>query len=64
MMSYQDAMRQFQENVNLTNNINDPLTWNLNAGLGNIAESLSYDLTEIKSQLTAILQRLSQLESR
>jgi hypothetical protein len=64
MMSYQDAMRQFQENVNLTNNINDPLTWNLNAGLENIAESLSYDLTEIKSQLTAILQRLSQLESR
>jgi len=63
-MSYDDARRQFQDNVRLTDNVDDPLTWNLNAGLANIAEGLTYDLTGIKNQLAAILQRLGQLESK
>ena len=63
-MSYEDAMRQFQENVNLTDSTTDVLTWNLNAGLANIAESLSYDLAAIKNELAVISQRLAQLESK
>lgn len=66
-MSYEDAIRQFKENVNLlsgTNNKADNLMWNLSAGLANIAEGLSYDLREIESQLADVLQRLDQIESK
>ena len=61
VMSYNDARRQFEENVSLTNNIDnraDHIIWNLNAGLANIAEGLNNDLSEIKDQLVDILQRL------
>ena len=66
-MSYEDAIRQFKENVNLlsgTNNKADNLMWNLSAGLANIAEGLSYDLREIESQLADVLQRLDQIKSK
>ena len=66
-MSYQDAMKQFGENIKLTEGKGDLLRdtmWNLNAGLANIAEGLDYDLAKIKSQLDDILQRLVQLESK
>lgn len=66
-MSYQDGIKQFQENIQLTEGKGDLLKdtmWNLNAGLANIAEGLSYDLAGIKNQLTAILERLARLESR
>jgi len=60
-MSYDDAMKQFQENVALTKGKTGDLLsdtmWNLNAGLMNIAEGLARDLAEIKS-------RLGQLESK
>lgn len=66
-MSYEDAVRQFNENVSLvsdTNNKADNLMWNLSAGLANIAEGLSYDLIGIKGQLADIKERLAQLESK
>jgi len=66
-VSYEDAIRQFKENVNLlsgTNNKADNLMWNLSAGLANIAEGLSYDLREIESQLADVLQRLDQIKSK
>ena len=63
-MSYQDAERQFEENVRLVDATSDALTWNLNAGLANLAEALSYDLAAIKSDLAVILQRLGQLKSK
>lgn len=61
-MSYDDARRQFEENVSLTHNTNnreDNIIWNLSAGLANIAEGLNDDLSEIKDQLADILQRLA-----
>ena len=51
VMSYDDARRQFEENVSLTNNTDNRaghIIWNLNAGLANIAEGLNNDLSEIK----------------
>ncbi len=62
VMSYDDARRQFQENISLTNNTDnraDNIMWNLSAGLANIAEGLNSDLSEIKNQLVDILQRLA-----
>lgn len=60
-MSYDDAMKQFRENVALTEGKRGDLLsdtmWNLNAGLMNITEGLARDLAEIKS-------RLGQLESK
>lgn len=66
-MSYDDARRQFQENVDLlsgTNNRADNLMWNLSAGLANIAEGLSNDLSGIESDLINILRRLDSIESK
>jgi len=66
-MSYDDASRQFEENVSLTHNTNnreDNIIWNLSAGLANIAEGLNDDLSEIKGQLEDISQRLARIESK
>jgi len=59
-MSYQMAKEQFQENVELTDRINDPKTWNLNAGLENLTVALSEDLATIKSSLQTIEEMLRQ----
>ncbi len=63
-MGYMEAERQFTENVNLVDATNDALTWNLNAGLGNLAKALGQDLTAIKKELVVISERLRQLESK
>ncbi len=63
-MSYEDAIRQFKENVNLlsgTNNKADNLMWNLSAGLANIAEGLSYDLRELKASWQMYYRGLTRL---
>ena len=62
-MSYQDAMRQFKKNIQLTKAKGD-LMWNLNAGLGNLTEALSEDLADIKSILESISARLSRIEAK
>lgn len=66
-MGYQEAMKQFQENVRRTDassDHNDCLMWNLNAGLGNLTEALSQDLREIKNSLQTILEMLQRVKSK
>ena len=58
-MSYQDAMQQFGENMRLVDATNDPLTWNLNAGLANLAGALERDLAVIQNNLQTIIKMLS-----
>ena len=58
VMSYQDAIRQFQENIRLVDATNDSLTWNLNAGLANLTEALSQDLATIRNSLQTIAEML------
>ena len=57
-MSYIMAIQQFKENVDLTDRVNDPRMWNLNAGLVNLTEALREDLAEIKSELEDIEREL------
>ena len=39
-MHFYDAIKQFQENTQLVDPHTDPIMWNLNAGLANIADGL------------------------
>jgi len=62
-MSYQDAMRQFKKNIQLTK-VKGDLMWNLNAGLADVTKALSQDLADIQRTLGTISQMLSRIEAK
>lgn len=63
IMSYQDVMRQFKKNVQLTK-AKDDLMWNPNAGLADVTKALSQDLAEMQRTLNTISQILSRIEAK
>ena len=62
-MAYDMACQQFDENVTLTNRVDDPRNWNLNAGLFNLTEALSQDSEQIRRALVDISNRLANMET-
>lgn len=62
-MSYQDAMRQFKKNIQLTKAKGD-LMWNLNAGLADVTKALSQDLADIQRTLGTISEILCRIEAK
>jgi hypothetical protein len=58
-MSYQAAKRCFDENLQaLQSPETDPQAWNLNTGLSSLTEAVEYDLRQIRTLLSQILQDL------
>jgi hypothetical protein len=57
-MSYITAKKCFKENCQMTNPRQDPVTWNLNNGLLNLASGLQHDLAVLQQTLNAILRVL------
>ena len=57
-MSYFQAKQCFDENRALITPQSDPLTYNLNTGLSNLADALESDLSQIRNLLSQILQAL------
>ena len=51
-MSYYDAQRCFQENLQLLGDLDgDPLSWNLNQGLYDLTAALESDIQKIHTLL-------------
>ena len=58
-MTYYGAKKCFQENVDLCDPNADPIMWNLNNGLLQLASALSHDLEEIKTELKRVKRALN-----
>jgi len=63
MMGYQNAIRQFEENVRLVDRTREPLWFNLNQGLLNLTEVLNQDLINIQNELRVIRAVLEKISS-
>ena len=62
-MSYDKAREAFDENLKrYLNAQNDPVAWNLSAGLSQLAEALRMDMHEMRRKLGDIEARLRLLE--
>lgn len=58
-MSFHDAKRRFDENLELMGGPDqDPLTWNLNTGLSELAESIQRSLEQLHSRLDRLERAL------
>jgi hypothetical protein len=65
-MNYQDARNCFIENCRLIgpDPMKDPLNWNLNNGLQQLAQALMNDLHAIQSSISGLEHKLHHLENR
>jgi hypothetical protein len=63
-MSYNDARKCFEDNLNRVDHSSDPLLYNLYGGLRNLSLALEADMTKIQRSLSQIATRLQRLEQK
>ena len=63
-MSFYKAKQAFNENTALIPPQEDPVTYNLNVGLYQMAEALEFEISRLHAEINHVSQQVEQLQRR